>query len=224
MVSLITLQPSIVKPGDEVKLTIQGDDVYVIELTDSDLYFKDTMSNTINASAGEYIIKVKYTAKPGTKTVNIRYQNGSFYQTRSIIVNGFSEADLTYLIQKAGEMEEEINNLNAQIAELQKKISEGHKEPFQTPEYVKSLEDEVTSLKSELIKKDQELESLNAQIKELNKQISQLNSEIGQYQLEKVEYEKLKKLGSPTFIEFTRFGFFFMVAFTVGILISLLRR
>jgi outer membrane murein-binding lipoprotein Lpp len=230
IMSVITIQPSIVKPGDEVKLSIQGDGAYIVEILDEKIYFKDSFSNIMNVTPGEYTIKVGYTVKPGTKTINIRYPNGTFYHTKSIIVYGFSEADLNYLIEKADKMDKEIRSLNMQIMELQLQIEAKEKEieTLKTEgvdtEYIKSLEDQITNLKAELVSKTQEVSDLNSQISELNDKISQLEGQLAQLQAEKKEYDRVRSLGSPEFLEFTRFGFFFMVAFTVGIVISLLRR
>jgi|GEM_PF-1668953 len=232
MVTLL-LQPPSVKPGEEISVTIYGNGTYILEVSDPNVYFTDTLTNRLVATPGVYELRVGFETNPGMKTLSIRYENGSLaFPPKNFLVLPFSEADLNKLVQSASNVEKELIQIKNQITALEKEIKQKEAEierlksqPGVNDERIKELEAQIEELKVERLMKENEISKLKLKISELNESITGLQAQLEKVKTEKAELEsQISSLGSPEFVEATKLGFFFILAFTAGILISLLRR
>ncbi|MBO8182294.1 MAG: hypothetical protein H0Z28_05815 [Archaeoglobus sp.] len=229
----ILLNPTAVKPGEEISVSLYGNGTYVLEISDPNIYFNESLTNKIVATPGIYEIKVGFETTPGMKTLSVRYENGSLASPpKNFLVLPLSEADLSNLIQSASKVESELISLKKQIITLENEIKQKEAEieklksqPQSNGEKIKDLEAQIEKMRLDLLTKENEVSKLKLKINELNGTISSLQTQLEEVKSEKAELEsQMSSLGSPEFVEATKLGFFFVLAFTAGILISLLRR
>ncbi|RLI84389.1 hypothetical protein DRP07_01230 [Archaeoglobales archaeon] len=228
----LALHPSSVKPGEEISVSLYGNGTYLLEVSDPDIYFSESLSNKIVATPGSYELRVGFETTPGMKSIFVRHENGSLVEIRYFLVLPLSEADLGKLVDLASEMEREFISLKNQINLLKDEIKQKEAEierlknqPGVNDEKIRELENQISDLKSQVLSKENEVYKLKIKISDLNNTARSLQDQVVKLQSEKNILEsQMAKLGSPEFLEATKLGFFFIVAFTAGILISLLRR
>ncbi len=227
-----TLHPFLCKVRGDISVNLYGNGTYLLEVSDPNIYFNESLSNKIIATPGSYELKVGFGTSPGMKSIFIRYENGSLIKIRNFLVLPFSEADLGKLVESASKVEKELISIRKQINLLEDVIRQKEAEierlknqPGVNDEKIKELENQILELKSQLLSKENVVSGLKIKVLELNNTIISLRDQIDKLQSEKSELEsEISSLGSPEFLEATKLGFFFIVAFTAGILISLLRR
>ncbi len=228
----LTLHPSSVKPGEEIHVTLYGEGTHLLEVSDPNIYFNESLSNKIIAGPGDYELRVGFETTPGMKSIFIRYENGSLIKIKNFLVLPLSEVDLSKVVDSASKVEKDLISVRKQIKTLEDIIRQKEAEieklknqPEANNEKIKELENQISKLKSQLILKEDEISDLRIRVLELNNTVLALQGQINKLKSEKSKLEdEISNLGSPEFLEATKLGFFFIVAFTAGILISLLRR
>jgi cell division protein FtsB len=229
----ITLQPTTVKPGEGITVSVYGNESYLLEVSDPNIYFKESLSNRILASPGIYELKVGYETTSGMKSIFVRHENGSYIERRDFLILPLSEADLNSLINSASMTEKElistmkkVSQLTEEVKLLRSEIEKLKTQPLASDgEELERLRAQINELKLEKLAKENQVSELSQKINELNSTITSLQNQLEELQAERDQLKnQMAKLGSPEFLEATKLGFFFVLAFTAGILISLLRR
>jgi polyhydroxyalkanoate synthesis regulator phasin len=176
---LLTLQAS---PGDIVSVNVT--DTATLTVGDSCMYFVDNLQPSINATPGEYEVKIGINCTPGLKEV---YADGSVlaqidvnettidYQAYAASLekeNLALQKEVESLKEKLKISQEQIETLKSQLEDLQNKAKMLGIQNELQKQQIEELEKKLERAKTELQKKKSDLDELEEKIRELNRQSS----------------------------------------------------
>jgi len=232
----LTLYPTEVKQGEGLTLVVP-EGYYILELSDNNTYFEGYYTTTINATGGEYAIRVMYSCEPGTKYVYIKDENGSVMDSVSFLVKSVTVSDFSNLIASAEELDyenlklkRENKELNERIKNLEKNLDSLNTINLELHKKIQEYLDEIEDLRSELNQTKEANKQYKQKIDELEVKIDQFESEKSSLENYKTQAEKnIKALNEKlnvleSYLETFKMAFFFVSAFLIGTYISLIRR
>lgn len=175
LVALLVLLTLHASPGDVVSINVT--DAGTLAVSDSCMYFVDNLQPSINATPGEYELKVGINCTPGVKEV---YADGKVLA--QIEVNETTIDLQTYaadlekenlaLQREIENLQEQIKTLESQLEDLQNKAKMLEIQNGLQKQQIEELEKRLERANSELQEKRSDLENLEEKMRELNRQSS----------------------------------------------------
>ncbi|MBO8180417.1 MAG: hypothetical protein H0Z19_08060 [Archaeoglobus sp.] len=172
LIALLTLQAS---PGDILSINVT--DVAMLTVSDECMYFVDNLQPSINATPGEYALKIGINCTPGLKEV---YANGEVLarievNETSIDYQSYAaklEKENLALEKEVKSLEEKLKELKSQLEDLQRNAKMLQIQNEMQKQQIEELEKELEGASLKLQKKTGDLEKLRQELEELNRQSS----------------------------------------------------
>ncbi|WP_456329665.1 hypothetical protein [Archaeoglobus sp.] len=179
LIALLTLQAS---PGDVVSINVT--DAAMLAVSDDCMYFVDNLQPSINATPGEYALKIGINCTPGLKEV---YANGEVLARIEVNETSIDYQSYAAKLEKENlDLEKEVKNLEEKLkgAQEQTEVLKSQLEDLQRnakmlqiqnemqKQQILQLEKKLETASSELREKTGNLEKLREEIEELNRQSS----------------------------------------------------
>ena len=180
LVALLVLATMQVNAGDVVSVNVT--DNALLTVSDNCMYFLENLQSSLNATPGEYSVKVGVNCTPGTKEV---YANGDVIASFEVVPPGVNMTDyaaekekenlalqnkVKELEERLKKAEEEIDNLKSALEDAQNSAKLLELQNGLLKQQVAELEGKLKKVNSELQEKKSNLEKLEEKIRMLNRQ------------------------------------------------------
>lgn len=172
LIALLTLQAS---PGDILSINVT--DVAMLTVSDECMYFVDNLQPSINATPGEYALKIGINCTPGLKEV---YANGEVLARIEVNETSIDYQSYAAKLEKENlalekgvkSLEEKLKELKSQLEDLQRNAKMLQIQNEMQKQQIEELEKELEGASLKLQKKTGDLEKLRQELEELNRQSS----------------------------------------------------
>lgn len=178
---LLTVTTMQAYPGDVLNVTVN--DSAVLSVNDSCMYFIESMSGNLSATAGVHELKVGLNCTPGVKEVKadgealmlveVQEVSKDYIANKSAII----ERENLLLKKQVGELKEKVVELNKTLKDLRDRYEESERQNELLKLNINLLQDQIKSLQTELNESRAELAAKKLALSDLQAQLKSMSEQ-----------------------------------------------